>query len=296
MRKTVVPRSSRRPLDVLPQVRPSLRVETRRRLVEEDQLRHVDEADGDVQPAPLPARHRLGLPLPEPVEVELPEQLPAALGGLGGAHAVEPGVVDDLLPRARLGRGRTALGDVADPAAHADRVGDEVAPGHGGGARRGFEQRRQHAQGRRLAGAVGAEEADDLTRLDVEVDADDGVHLLLALTECAGEPASVDHPESITQGTDNRRTRSAGQLPRDSSPGSRTAGRSTVSVRAGGSTSQPRGRSRGRSPRPSPARPRSKVAGPRRRGRVPAPLVDELVSTNRASRGWRGQLVIHRGR
>ena len=44
------------------------------------------------------------------------------------------------------------------------------------------------------------------------------------------------------------------------------------------------------------ARPRSKVAGPRRRGRVPAPLVDELVSTNRASRGRRGQLVIHCGR
>ena len=44
------------------------------------------------------------------------------------------------------------------------------------------------------------------------------------------------------------------------------------------------------------ARPRSKVAGPRRRGRIPAPLVDELVSTNRASRGRRGQLVIHRGR
>ena len=44
------------------------------------------------------------------------------------------------------------------------------------------------------------------------------------------------------------------------------------------------------------ARPRSKVAGPRRRGRMPAPLVDELVSTNRASRGRRGQLVIHRER
>jgi hypothetical protein len=44
------------------------------------------------------------------------------------------------------------------------------------------------------------------------------------------------------------------------------------------------------------ARPRSKVAGPRRRGRVPAPLVDELHRTNRASRGRRGELVVHRGR
>ncbi len=31
---------------------------------------------------------------------------------------------------------------------------------------------------------------------------------------------------------------------------------------------------------------------PRRRGRVPAPLVDELVSTNRASRGRRGELAL----
>jgi len=38
------------------------------------------------------------------------------------------------------------------------------------------------------------------------------------------------------------------------------------------------------------------VAGPRLWSRVPAPRVDELVSTNRASRGRRGQLVVHPGR
>jgi hypothetical protein len=41
------------------------------------------------------------------------------------------------------------------------------------------------------------------------------------------------------------------------------------------------------------ARPGSKVAGPRRRGRAPAPRVDEIVSTNRASRGRRGELALH---
>jgi hypothetical protein len=38
------------------------------------------------------------------------------------------------------------------------------------------------------------------------------------------------------------------------------------------------------------------VAGTRHRGRVAAPLVDEIVSTNRASRGRRGGPVVHRGR
>ena len=103
MRKTVVPRSSRRPADVLPQVRARLRVQPGGRLVEEDQLRHVDQADGDVEPAALAAGHRLRLPLPQPVEVELAEQLLAALGRVGRAHPVEPGVVDDLLAGPGLG-------------------------------------------------------------------------------------------------------------------------------------------------------------------------------------------------
>ena len=113
----------------------------------------------------------LGCRSHRPVEVELAEQLLAALGGVGRAHAVQAGVVDDLLAGARLGRGRAALRHVADAAADADRVGDQVAAGHRGGARRRLEQRGQHAQRRRLAGAVGAEEADDLPGGDVEVDA-----------------------------------------------------------------------------------------------------------------------------
>jgi hypothetical protein len=42
------------------------------------------------------------------------------------------------------------------------------------------QQRREHAHGRRLAGAVGAEKAEDLTVLDLEIDAAHGLDLALA--------------------------------------------------------------------------------------------------------------------
>jgi hypothetical protein len=102
-------------------------------------------------------------------------------------------VVDDLLTGSRVGVGGAALRHVADPATDADRIADQVAPGHRGRAGGGCEQRGEHPQRGGLAGPVGAQEADDLTGLDVEVHAGDGVHLLLLLPERAGEPAGVDH-------------------------------------------------------------------------------------------------------
>ena len=200
MRKTVVPRSSRRPRMCCHRLARACGSSPVVGSSRKTSSGHVDQPDDDVQPAPLATGERLGLALPQAVEVELAEQLLAALGRLGGAHPVQPGVVDDLLARAGVGIRGAALRHVADPPADADRVGDQVAAGDRGGAGGGFEQRGQHAQRRRLAGAVGAEEADDLTGLDVEVDPDDGVDLLLALAEGAGEPAGVDHVRQLAHG------------------------------------------------------------------------------------------------
>ena len=62
------------------------------------------------------------------------------------------------------GHGRVAaaaLADVADALAHAVRFAAQVAAGDGRFAAGGRQQRREHAQGGGLAGAVGAEEAED---------------------------------------------------------------------------------------------------------------------------------------
>ena len=62
------------------------------------------------------------------------------------------------------------------------RLAAEVGPGDRRLARRRRQERRQHPQGGRLAGPVGAEEAEDLARADGEVHAANGLDLGLART------------------------------------------------------------------------------------------------------------------
>ena len=70
---------------------------------------------------------------------------------------------------------RAALGDVADALADAGRLAAQVRPRDRRLAAGRGEQRREHPQRRRLAGAVRAEEAEDLAGRDREVDAADGL-------------------------------------------------------------------------------------------------------------------------
>ena len=71
---------------------------------------------------------------------------------------------------------------------HADRIADgrpvahDVVTRHPGGAGGGREQRGEHVDGGRLAGAVGPQEAVDLAGLDLEVDAVDRPWALLEFT------------------------------------------------------------------------------------------------------------------
>ena len=74
MRKIVVPRS-RSTADVIPQVRPVLRVEAGRRLVEEQHLGLVDDPERDVEPPALAAGVGLDATVGEAREVEQLEQL-----------------------------------------------------------------------------------------------------------------------------------------------------------------------------------------------------------------------------
>jgi hypothetical protein len=102
-------------------------------------------------------------------------------------------VVDQLLPHPRLGLRAAALRHVADPAPHLDRLAQQVAPRHARGSRRRSDQRGQHPQGRRLPGAVRAQEPDDLALGDVEVDAAHRLHLRPARLERPRESTRLDH-------------------------------------------------------------------------------------------------------
>jgi len=89
-----------------------------------------------------------------------------------------------LAPRhQRIDRG--LLERDADRAPHRVGVRDDVVSRHAGGAGRRAQQRREDAHRRRLARAVGAEEAVDLARRDVEVEPVDGADPTLELAHQA---------------------------------------------------------------------------------------------------------------
>ena len=110
------------PAHLVPHVRAALRVEAGGRLVEEDHLGLVDDAERDVDPAPLAARVGLALAVGVLGELEASSDRAARRSGVGLADAVEPGLQHQLLARGRVVPGAAALGHVPDPAAHLARV------------------------------------------------------------------------------------------------------------------------------------------------------------------------------
>ena len=132
----------------------------------------MDDAEADIEPATHPAGICPSRRSAARLEVERGEDL-----GVRGpsrrrlAHAVQPALEHEFAT-AGLGRvGRAALRHVADPLADLLRLAAEVGAGHRRLTRCRRDERREHAQRGGLAGAVGAEEAEDLARADVQVDA-----------------------------------------------------------------------------------------------------------------------------
>src|SRR5699024_8984027 len=126
--------------DVVPQVHPRLGVQTGGGLVQEHQVRVVDEAHGDVQATSLPAGHLARFAFPHPGQVELFEQFLAAALHIGPGAAVEHAVVHQLLPGTGFGECSAGLGDVSDAAAHVHGVRGNVVSGHRCASGGGFEQ------------------------------------------------------------------------------------------------------------------------------------------------------------
>ncbi len=120
--RIVVP-SAASPSDEVPELPPRLRVEPGGRLVEEDQLRPPDDAQGDVDPPPLTAG-------------ELPDARPRLLG--------QPDHGDDLVGVARVA---VVAGEVAHRLADGELGG--VVGGLQHDADSGPARRRWRARGRR---------------------------------------------------------------------------------------------------------------------------------------------------
>ena len=102
---------------------------------------------------------------------------------VAAAHALDAALEHQVLAAGAELVDAGVLRDVADRAPHGVLLAAHVVPGHRGRAFVGVGQRDEHAHGRRLAGAVRAEQAEDLSFAHAERDAVQRLHLAVALAQ-----------------------------------------------------------------------------------------------------------------
>ena len=184
VRKTVTPSSVASRCDLVPQRAAALRVQARGRLVEEEDRRPVHERQGEVEAALHAAGVAADLAVGRLGQPDALEQL----GRRGSRGRPWPGRAGPPC-RSMCSRPVRKLSSAASWSAapmlpaHVGALGGDVEARHRRAARRGRQQRGEHVDGGRLAGAVGPEEAVDLARRDLEVDAVDGVDVALECRE-----------------------------------------------------------------------------------------------------------------
>jgi hypothetical protein len=158
------------------------------RLVQEQHLRVAHEPAGEVHPLALPGRQPVDARAGELLEVGDVDQSLDSLARLAGPHAVELGEHPQALAdREDAVAAALAAGDQIDAAADLGRLRDDVVARDSRLAPRREQQRGEDLDARRLAGAVGAQQAEDLTPLDPEVDTGERHDL-------AAAPAGLEDP------------------------------------------------------------------------------------------------------
>ena len=149
------------------QVARGARIQSARRLVEEEHLRVVEQRPREQQPLAHAGGERLG---PAALRVGQADALENLLGARA-RQAVELAEQLEVLHRREALVQRGVLGDQVDLGANAFELAREVVAEHLRLAGRRPRAAGEDAQRRRLAGAVVTEQAEDLTGLRIEGDA-----------------------------------------------------------------------------------------------------------------------------
>ena len=158
-------------LDDVPQVAAAGRVEPGGRLVEEQHRRAVDERGGQVEPPAHAARVGASRPVGGVAEAEPLEQLVGPGPDDAPGQVREPADEAQVLAAGQVLVDRGVLAGEADALANGLGVAGHVDAEHLGPAVVGLEDGGEDAHGRRLAGAVGSEQAEHRAGRHGEVDA-----------------------------------------------------------------------------------------------------------------------------
>ena len=169
--------------DVAPDRAARLRVEADGRLVEEQHARRMQQPAGDLQPPLHAAGERQDRVVAAVGEADHLEHLIRPGRDGGRVDPIQLGVEPEVLRGGHLHVQRRVLEDQADVAAHVVAPADDVEAADARDPGRGLGQRAEHVDRGALAGAVRAEEAEDLARRDGERDAADRVDLAVGLDE-----------------------------------------------------------------------------------------------------------------
>ena len=162
------------------------RIDRGRRLVEDQQVRRLDQRVGDAEPLAHAARvllDRVVGPIGQP---DLLEDLVDGRLGLVAPQPVEAGRVAQVLAAGQSAVEADRVGQVADPALDLARLPGRVEAHHAGLARCRLGQAEQHQDRRRLAGPVLPEQAEDLARVDRQVELVDRGQVAVFLGQAAG--------------------------------------------------------------------------------------------------------------
>jgi len=196
------------PPDEFPDLVAGLGVEPGSRLVEEQDARPVLQRAGDFEPPLHAAREALdvivaALPQPDEAQQRLYPRTP-----LCPRYAIEDAMQFHVLGRRQLAVEARILEHDAEGAADQSRLLDRVVAGDEQLPLARREHRRQHLDRRRLAGAVGAEKAEDDALRHPKRDVVDRGEAVEALDQIAGlddrgrhftddspRPALYGHPE-----------------------------------------------------------------------------------------------------
>ena len=280
---------AREPRDLLPERRAALRVEAGRRLVEEQDRGPVDEREREVEAALHPARVAADLAVGRLRQPDALEEL--VWRGLRSARGTACSIVCRRRWSRPVSSGSSAASCSAAPidGAHLRPLLADVVASHAGGSRGRRQQRRQHQHGRRLAGAVRAEEAVDLAGSDVEVDPVDGPRALLELADELLDDDAVVAGHRF-QTTDGGRLAWTGTRRRRSRPG-RSARRGSGRARFADSGHTTRRGARGeiatRATARSPTSPWARASpSARRASRAQAWASTRPTTTDRDGRAW----------
>jgi hypothetical protein len=199
------------PEQPVPQHVPGLRVQARGRLVQQQNLRLVDQRPGDRQPPPHPAGQHLDLLVrlvPQLREVErrrrpLPDHRPA--------QAEVAAVDDQILPYRQLPVQTVVLRYHTQPRPYLRSLGGGVHAEHPQGPAADRRRRADHPHGAGLARTVGPEEAEGFPAPQLEVDSVDrperggGPARWIDLGKAIGlDERAVGHPASVRRRYDRR--------------------------------------------------------------------------------------------